>query len=178
MVCQARHLLVFRQVITLGRSIHVLHTSICALQAVSCAYVSAWLTVWLKVARLLGCQGCRQVLMCGAFLLAYKPICWDWHTCTSTYLLFEQLWTVVLWLIHSMAKLVTVVGQHLDIQPTTVVIRATTWWETVFAHVKLQECGLGVYLPVNVGYYMFEFEFKLVSYMYPSFNSCGLWHSD
>ena len=57
-----------------------------------------------------------------------------------------------------MAKLVTVVGQHLDIQPTTVVTQATTWWEVVLTHVKLQECGLGVYLPVNVRYYMFEFE--------------------
>ena len=59
-----------------------------------------------------------------------------------------------------MAKLASVVGQHLDIQPTTAVMQATTWWEAVLAHVKLQECGLGVHLPVNVGYYMFEFEFK------------------
>ena len=49
-----------------------------------------------------------------------------------------------------MAKLVTLVGQHLDRQPPTVVTQATTWWETVLAHVKLQENGLGVNLPVNV----------------------------
>ena len=59
-----------------------------------------------------------------------------------------------------MAKLDTSVEQHLDRQPPTVVMLATTWWEVVLAHVKLQECGLGVHLPVNVGYYMFEFEFK------------------
>ena len=60
-----------------------------------------------------------------------------------------------------MAESVTVVEQHLDTQPTTVVIQATTWWEAVLAHVKLQECGLGVHLPVNVHYYMFEFEFQV-----------------
>ena len=49
-----------------------------------------------------------------------------------------------------MAKLVTVVGQHLNIQPPTVVIRAMSWWETVIAHVRLQEGGLGVHLPVDV----------------------------
>ena len=49
-----------------------------------------------------------------------------------------------------MGELVTVVGQHLDRQLTTVVMLATTWWEAVLAHVKLQERGLGVHLPVNV----------------------------
>ena len=49
-----------------------------------------------------------------------------------------------------MAKLVTMLEQHSDRQPTTVVIQATTWWEAVLAHVKLQECGLGVHLPVIV----------------------------
>ena len=47
-----------------------------------------------------------------------------------------------------MAKLVISVEQHLDKQPPTVVIEATTWWETVLAFVKLQEIGLGVHLPV------------------------------
>ena len=37
-----------------------------------------------------------------------------------------------------------------DRQPPTVVIQATTWWETVLAHVKLEECGLGVNLHVKV----------------------------
>ena len=39
----------------------------------------------------------------------------------------------------------------MDRQPPTVVIQATTWWETVLARVKLQECGLEVNLPVKVG---------------------------
>ena len=34
--------------------------------------------------------------------------------------------------------------------PPTVVTQATIWWETVLALVKLQESGLGVYLPVKV----------------------------
>ena len=40
----------------------------------------------------------------------------------------------------------------MDRQPLTVVIQATTWWETILALVKLQECGLEVNLPVKVGY--------------------------
>ena len=35
-----------------------------------------------------------------------------------------------------------------------VVIKGTTWRETVLAHVKLQECGLGVHLSVNVCCYV------------------------
>ena len=49
-----------------------------------------------------------------------------------------------------MAKLVTLLEQDLDKQPPTVVTQATTWRETVLALVKLQEIGLGVYLPVKV----------------------------
>ena len=49
-----------------------------------------------------------------------------------------------------MAKLVTLMEQHLDRQPPTVVAQATTWWETVLACVKLQECGLEVHLFVKV----------------------------
>ena len=49
-----------------------------------------------------------------------------------------------------MAVLLTLLEQHLDRQPPTVVTQATTWWETVFALVKLQESGLGVHLPVKV----------------------------
>ena len=48
-----------------------------------------------------------------------------------------------------MAELVTLPEQYLDRLPPTVVIQATTWWEAVLAHVKLQECGLGVHLPVK-----------------------------
>jgi len=48
-----------------------------------------------------------------------------------------------------MAKLV-LLEQHLERQPPTVVTQATTWWETILAHVELQESGLGVHLPVNV----------------------------
>ena len=71
-------------------------------------------------------------------------------TCTWCVPLFQQLWTVVLWPTQPMAKLVTLLDQHSDRQPPTVVIQATTWWEAVLAYVKLQECGLGVHLPVNV----------------------------
>ena len=52
-----------------------------------------------------------------------------------------------------MAKLVMLEEQHSDRQPLTVVMQATTWWETVLAYVKLQEFGLGVHLPVNVCLY-------------------------
>ena len=50
---------------------------------------------------------------------------------------FHQLLTVAVWLTQQMAVLLTVVEQHLDRQPTTVVIQVTTWWEVVFAYVKL-----------------------------------------
>ena len=49
-----------------------------------------------------------------------------------------------------MAKSVTLVEQHMDRQLPTVVIQATTWWETVLALVKLQGCGPGEHLPVKV----------------------------
>ena len=49
-----------------------------------------------------------------------------------------------------MAKSVTLLEQHLDKQPTTVVIQDITWWEVVIAHVKQQQCGLGMHLPVKV----------------------------
>ena len=49
-----------------------------------------------------------------------------------------------------MAVLVTVAEQHSDRQPHTVVIQATSWWAGVLVHVKLQEDGLAVHLPVNV----------------------------
>ena len=68
------------------------------------------------------------------------------------FLSFEQLWTAALWLFQPTAKLFTAVGQHLVILPPIVVIQATAWWEAVLVHVKLQECGLGVHLPVNVCY--------------------------
>ena len=49
-----------------------------------------------------------------------------------------------------MAELVTLMEQRLEKELPTVVIEATTWWETALACVKLTECGLGVNLPVNV----------------------------
>ena len=49
-----------------------------------------------------------------------------------------------------MAKLVTLEEQDSDRQLPTVVILATSWWETAIVHVKLQETGLGVKLPVRV----------------------------
>ena len=48
-----------------------------------------------------------------------------------------------------MAKLITLLEQHLERQPPTVVTPATAWWEAVFALVKLWG-GLGVHLLVNV----------------------------
>ena len=49
-----------------------------------------------------------------------------------------------------MAELVSLMEQHTEIQPPTVVIQATTWWEAEHEHVTLQEAGLGVNLPVGV----------------------------
>ena len=49
-----------------------------------------------------------------------------------------------------MARLLSLLEQHLDRQLSTVVTQVTTWWETVIALVKLQESGLGVNLPVKV----------------------------
>ena len=63
-----------------------------------------------------------------------------------------QLWTVAIWLIQPMAVLITLLEQHLDRMPPTVVTQATAWWETVLALVKLQEIGLGVNQPVKVCY--------------------------
>ena len=53
----------------------------------------------------------------------------------------------------TMVKLTTLLEQHLDSQPPTVVMQATTWWETVLACVKLQECGLGVNPPAKVSHF-------------------------
>ena len=63
---------------------------------------------------------------------------------------FWQLWTVVPSQTPPMAKWIILLEQHLDRLPPTVVIQATTWWETALAHVKLMECGRGVHLPVRV----------------------------
>ena len=76
---------------------------------------------------------------------------------------------MALCLTQPMAKLMTQVEQHLDRQPPTVVIQATTWWETVLACVGLQECGLGVHLPVNVCCYIELSSNACVCMMYPSF---------
>ena len=78
-----------------------------------------------------------------------------------------------------MAKLMTVLEQHLDRMPPTVVSQATTWWETILAHVKQQGIGLGVHLPVNVCF-LFQLAIKYVKEVnyicrcIPLFNSCGL----
>ena len=52
-----------------------------------------------------------------------------------------------------MARLLTLLEQHSDRQPPTVVTQAITWWETVLVLVKLQEIGLKMHLPVKVCYY-------------------------
>ena len=49
-----------------------------------------------------------------------------------------------------MAGLVTLLEQHMEREPPTVVIQATTEWEAALGHVNLQEGGLGVHLPVKV----------------------------
>ena len=84
------------------------------------------------------------------FTLLFRAQCY-----LTTYIYFSswQLWTVALWLIHTMARLLSLLEQHLDRQPSTVVIQATTWWETELALVKLQEIGLRMHLPVKVCYY-------------------------
>ena len=66
------------------------------------------------------------------------------------YFSFQQMWTVALCLIQLMGKLITLLEHHLDRQPPTVVTQATTWWETVLAHVNLQGIGLGVHLLAKV----------------------------
>ena len=50
-----------------------------------------------------------------------------------------------------MAKLVTL-EEHMDREPPTVVIQATTEWEAVLALVCLQDRGLGAHLSVDVSY--------------------------
>ena len=54
-----------------------------------------------------------------------------------------------------MAGLVTLVEQHMEREPPTVAIWATTEWEAVLALVYLQEGGLGVHLHVRVCCYHF-----------------------
>ena len=49
-----------------------------------------------------------------------------------------------------MVELVTLVEQHMEREPTTTAIQATTDWEAVLALVYLQEDGLGVHLHVHV----------------------------
>ena len=57
-------------------------------------------------------------------------------------------------MIQPMGEFITLVEEHWDEQPPTVAILATTWWEAVLTLVKLQECGLGVHLPVKVCCYV------------------------
>ena len=49
-----------------------------------------------------------------------------------------------------MAELVTLVEQHMEREPPTFAIQATTEWEAVLALVYLQEGGLGVHQHVYV----------------------------
>ena len=49
-----------------------------------------------------------------------------------------------------MAMLVNLLEQQLERQPRTHVTQPTARWDAVLAHVYVQECGLGVNLPVNV----------------------------
>ena len=67
-------------------------------------------------------------------------------------LLYFSFWqlTVELRVAQPMARLVTLVEQHMDRQPPTVVIQVTTSWEAVLALVNPLEDGLGVHLTVKV----------------------------
>ena len=83
-----------------------------------------------------------------------------------------------------MAELVTLVEQHMEKEPPTVVILATTWWEAEPEHVTLQEVGLGVNLPVRVCCYTnLSSNYQpylciLAIFCMAPLNSCELWHSD
>ena len=65
-----------------------------------------------------------------------------------------------------MAVLITMLEQHLDRQPPTVVTQATAWWEVVLAYVKLQGHGLGVHLPVNVCCYSTLIDYQVINLKY------------
>ena len=56
-----------------------------------------------------------------------------------------------------MGELITLLEQYLH--TPTVVTQDTTWWETVFACVKLQESGLGVHQPVKVCFCVCKHEY-------------------
>ena len=62
----------------------------------------------------------------------------------------QQLLIVKPWTTQPMAKLVIPMERHSHRQPPIAVIQATTWWETILAHVKLMECGLEISLPAWV----------------------------
>ena len=49
-----------------------------------------------------------------------------------------------------MAELVILVEQHMEGEPTTTAVQATTEWGAVLVHVYLQGHGLGVHLGVHV----------------------------
>ena len=86
-----------------------------------------------------------------SFLIDYP----DWLTIVLSCLILDtspfiqQLCHAEFRMPHPMANLVSV-EQTTDRLPPIVVIQATSWWETALAHVKLEECGLGVNLPVKV----------------------------
>ena len=92
-----------------------------------------------------GCQSCND---CYNVILNFN---WSMKTITWCILPIDwQLWTVALWLIQTMAKLIMLLEQDLDRLPPIVVVQASTWWEIIPALVKLQECGLVVHLAVKV----------------------------
>ena len=67
----------------------------------------------------------------------------------NMYFFFWQF-LVALWLTQPMAGLVTLLEQHIQREPTTTAIQATTEWEAVVALVNPLEDGLGVHLSVDV----------------------------
>ena len=128
------------QYIDKAPSLHLFHTT-----------VRKCMGVFLNVPQvhqpLLAVHGCSLVLYS---LFAWILPRFIRYQTTFLFFSFDQLWTVALWLTQSMARLLTLEEQHLNRPPPTVVILATSWWETTIVHVKLQACGLGVNPSVRV----------------------------
>ena len=105
---------------------------------------------WKNTVCLSSCDGIGNLSF---FNAALKAMLLSLLVYVEIYMIYSSCWqlrTVAIWLTQPMAWLLTLLEQHMDRQPPTVVTQATTWWETVIALVKLQEIGLGVHLPVMV----------------------------
>ena len=123
----------------------------------TCHFASSyiWNAPWKRYHCFHICMWTETHLSCAQYSILMN-LFWTLVYVSSNMMYFSlwQLWTVAVWLIQSMAGLITLMEQHLDRQPPTVVTQATTWWETVLSLVKLQESGLGIHQPVKVCYYI------------------------